>query len=94
MAEDNPVRFIRDPDVIAQPSGQSLVLFQMQSGSYFSLNECGSRIWDFCDGTRTEDQIAALVMQEYDAPAHARDDVSAMLLQLTGKGLLRSVDAG
>jgi hypothetical protein len=90
----NPVRFVRDADVIAQPSGESLVLFQMQSGRYFSLNECGARIWDGCDGTRTGPEIAELLIGEYDAPAEVREDVSTLLLQLTEKGLVKTVEPG
>jgi hypothetical protein len=82
---------VRDADVIAQPSGEWLVLFHMQSGNYFSLNESGSRIWELCDGTHTEDRIAQLLMEEYDAPPEVRDDVSALLMQLSGNGLLKTV---
>jgi PqqD family protein of HPr-rel-A system len=85
---------MRDDDVIAQSGGDSLVLFHMQSGNYFSLNECGTRIWDACDGTRTEQDIAQLLAEEYDAPAAVQDDVSALLLQLRDRGLLKLVDQG
>jgi Coenzyme PQQ synthesis protein D (PqqD) len=91
---NNSARFVRDADVIAQPSGESLVLFHMQSGRYFSLNECGARIWDGCDGTRTGAEIAELLIKEYYAPAEVRDDVSDLLLQLTEKGLVRTVESG
>ena len=92
MATDTPIRFVRDPDVIAQPSGDSLVLFQMQSGGYFSLNGCGSRIWELCDGTRSEAHIVALLTEEYDAASEVQNDVSALLTELTARGLLKTVD--
>lgn len=64
------------------------MLFQMESGRYFSLNECGCRIWGFCDGTHSADEIAGLVAEEYDSPAGVREDVFALLVELSGKGLL------
>jgi PqqD family protein of HPr-rel-A system len=93
----NSVRFVRDADVIAQPSGESLVLFHMESGRYFSLNECGARIWAGCDGTRTSAEIAQLLVEEYDTgPAvredEAREDVSALLSQLLENGLVKTVE--
>jgi hypothetical protein len=81
--------FTRDSDVIAQANADSLVLFQMRDGSYFSLNECGARIWEYCDGTKTAREIAELMAGEYDAPVESIEgDVSDLLRELAGRGLL------
>jgi hypothetical protein len=85
-------RLVRDVDVIAQPSGEVLILFHVPSGMYFWLNECGSRIWELCDGTRTEHDISEVLIDEYDAPPEVRDDVSALLVDLTRKHLLKTMD--
>jgi hypothetical protein len=61
-------RLKHNPDVIAQPSGESVVLFHMSSGRYYSLNELGARIWELCDGSRSFSEIVGLVEAEYDAP--------------------------
>jgi hypothetical protein len=79
---------VRNAGVIAQRSGDSMVLFHMESGKYFSLNECGSRIWDACDGTMSENEIAARLTAEYNTPASVYNDVSALLHRLTVNGLL------
>ena len=81
-------RPVRNAEVIAQRSGDSMVLFNMESGKYFSLNECGQRVWEACDGTRSETEIANLLIAEYDVPSHVADDVQALLNQLSAKGLL------
>jgi hypothetical protein len=83
---------LRDAGVIAQPSGELLVLFHMDSGRYFSLNECGWRIWDLCDGTRTGNEIVRQVAQEYGSPPGVGEDVSTLLGQLRERGLLQNVD--
>ena len=82
-------RPVRNADVIAQRSGDSMVLFHMESGKYFSLNECGQRIWEACDGTRSENEIADLLRAEYEAPAQVKDDVLALLQRLSSNGLLK-----
>ena len=38
------------------------------SGEYFTLDEVGGRVWELCDGTRSIDEIATIVTEEYDAP--------------------------
>ena len=88
------VRFIRTSSVIAQPNGESTVLFDMESGRYFSLNDTGSRVWSLCDGTRTSGQIADLMSEEFAvAPETLREDVSELLGELTVRGLVKTTNA-
>jgi hypothetical protein len=54
--------------VIAQRSSSDLVLFHMESGQYYSLNELGATIWELIDGRRPILEITRLVEAEYDAP--------------------------
>lgn len=60
---------MRRQDVLAQGTDDSLMLFDMESGNYFSLNEIGSRVWELSDGSRNLQQIALQLEQEYDAPS-------------------------
>ena len=83
-------RFVHTSDVIAQPSGELLILFHMESGKYFSLNESAARVWEFCDGARTAEEITRLLMEEYDAPPEAGNDVAMLLQDLARKGLLKA----
>lgn len=84
---------IQDHSVIAQPNGESTVLFHMESGRYFSLNDTGSRVWSLCDGTRTTDQILDLMADEFDAPPELlREDVSELLRELAGRGLVKTME--
>lgn len=86
-------RFIRDSSVIAQPNGESTVLFHMESGRYFSLNDTGVVVWSLCDGTKTAAQIVDLMSEEFDAaPEVLQEDVSELLKELTGRGLVEAVD--
>jgi hypothetical protein len=84
-----------NPDVIAQPSGESLVLFHMSSGKYYSLNELGARIWELCDGSRSFGEIVGLVEAEYDAPPEViLEDSRTLVAHLIEGDLLLGKSAG
>ena len=75
--------------VIAQPTGADLVLFHMETGNYYSLNELGARIWELCDGQRSIAEVADLVESEYDAPQEQiQDDCRALIAELLENSLL------
>jgi hypothetical protein len=57
----------RAEQVIAQKAANDVVLFNMEDGNYYSLNEIGGRIWDLCDGSRSVSQLVALLASEYEA---------------------------
>jgi len=53
------------------------------------LNPVGSRIWELCDGTRTLDQIAAVLTNEFEVDAaHARQSVDVFVAELAAKDLV------
>ena len=39
--------------IVKQEVSGSLLLFNMQDGQYYTLNDVGRRVWELCDGTRT-----------------------------------------
>ena len=87
---DYTQRLHHQHDVIAQPNGADLVLFDMSSGHYFSLNEMGRRIWELCDGNFTLGEVAATIGEEYDAsPEVITADVEMITALLIEKRLLR-----
>jgi coenzyme PQQ biosynthesis protein PqqD len=69
----------RNDQILAQNVGSDFLLFNMNDGNYFSLNEVGRRIWELCDGTRTIAQIVDALAAEYDAP---REQLSQDVLEL------------
>ncbi len=53
------------------------------------LNLTGSRIWELADGTRTVEQIALILSEEFAVElSHARRSVAAFVEELVGKELL------
>jgi len=78
--------------VIAQEISGTVVLLNIPSGQYYSLNEIGGRAWALCDGFRTVSEIIEVIREEYEAPDdRVRDDVLALLRELAQEHL---VDAG
>jgi hypothetical protein len=78
----------RTEQVIAQKASNELLLFNMDDGNYFSMNEIGSRIWELCDGTHSVSQLVATLATEYDAPAEVLEKDVVELLEGLQNGKL------
>lgn len=75
--------------VVAQRAKDEVVLLDLDAGTYFSLDEVGSRVWELCDGARTVTEILAMIVAEYDAPADViESDVNRLLEELEAEALL------
>lgn len=70
----------RKEQVIAQKASKDFLLFNMDDGNYYSLNEVGCRIWQLCDGTRSVAALVETLSAEYDVSADVlAQDVLDML---------------
>jgi hypothetical protein len=79
----------RQEQIIAQKRSKDVLLFNMDDGSYYALNEVGSRIWELCDGAHGVAQLVSLVAREYDAPAKIIEmDILEVLEDLRSKNLI------
>ena len=77
------------PGVIVQPVPQGVLLLDMDSGEYYSLEETGGRVWMLCDGVRTAEQVAGLLAEEFDVSVDVvREDVVEVLTDMVSAGLL------
>lgn len=75
--------------VIVQRARETLLLLDLDAGTYFSLDEVGGRVWELCDGSRTVADVVRVVTEEFDAPADViESDVVALLSDLAGERLL------
>ncbi len=79
----------RGEQVIAQKASNDLLLFNMNDGNYYSLNEIGSRIWELCDGNHSVSQLVAALATEYDASKEdLESDVTGLLESLQNGKLI------
>ena len=78
--------------IVTQQASQTLVLLDVEGGEYYSLSLVGARAWELCDGSRSVEEVTAIICQEYDAPEEdIRTDVIELLEDLTSENLLVKV---
>ena len=78
----------RRAGVVTQTAGDNLVLLDVESGLYFSLDEVGERIWSLCDD-RAVHEIVDEVCAEYDVDrATVERDVLELLRELRAESLI------
>ena len=78
----------RMEQVIAQKASNDFLLFNMDNGNYYSLNDIGGRIWELCDGNRSVSQLVAAIAAEYDAPTAVLEKDIVELLEGLEEGKL------
>ncbi|SRR6266849_663019 len=79
----------RQAQIIAQKGSEEVLLFNMDDGSYYALNEVGNRIWELCDGRHGTAEMVSTLAKEYNAPAEIIEtDVVEVLEDLRSKNLL------
>jgi len=78
----------RMDQVIAQKASNDWLLFNMNDGNYYSLNDVAGRIWQLCDGTRTVSQLVTAVAAEYDASTEILEKDIVELLEGLQNGKL------
>ena len=65
------------------------VILNLDSSEYFSLNAAGAAIWEKLGKGETPDRIHAAICEEFEVPpAKALEDISALIKELSGAGLL------
>jgi hypothetical protein len=80
---------VRNDQLLTQESSGTLVLFRLDDGQYYALDDVGIRIWGLCDGTRSVPDIVEVIRREYDAPAdQIQADVRELLDDLVREGLV------
>jgi hypothetical protein len=79
----------RHEQIIVQKGSKDVLLFNMNDGSYYALNEVGNRVWELCDGTLSVAQLVCVLAKEYNAPAEVIEtDVLELLEDLRSKNLI------
>jgi Coenzyme PQQ synthesis protein D (PqqD) len=79
----------RAEQVIAQKASSDVLLFNIEDGNYYSLNEIGGKIWELCDGKHSVAQVIALVASEYETSTEeVQKDVTDLLDNLKNGKLI------
>ena len=87
----NPNHRIEIPEgvLVRELQGES-VLLNLDSESYFGLDEVGTRMWNALATTPTTDAACEALLAEYDvAPERLRLDLDGFIAELVTAGLVR-----
>jgi hypothetical protein len=79
----------RREGAVSQTAADATIVLDTRRGTYFTLDEVGTVVWDLCDGTRTLDEIVAAVIEAYEvAPDQAETDIRELLDELAAEELV------
>ena len=84
---------VMDREVLFTSMGEDAVLLHAQRGDYYSLNKVGARLWVLTDGSKTIEELAALITEEFDiSKDQAEQDIVELAEQLEKEGLVKVVE--
>jgi hypothetical protein len=84
---------VANPDAMTSSVGIETVILHFTAGTYFGLDEVGTRIWQLVQDRRSVREIRDALLAEFDVDAERCERaVSALLASLAEHGLV-SIDA-
>lgn len=86
---DNKELKIRDDDLSWREVGDEVIVLDLRSNAYLSINQSGTALWEMLvDGTNSTTMVARLVTDFDVEEDRARTDVGEFVKMLTERGLL------
>ena len=77
------------PEAVYQTIGEEAVLINLNTGSYYSLNDTGTIFWELLDGHRTVSECARRIAAEYEVEVEIVEaDLLELAIDLKGEGLI------
>jgi hypothetical protein len=77
-------------DVVFRDLSGEAVLLNLATGSYYGLNEVGTRMWTLLAEHGSPDKVVQTLLEEYDVAESAlRSDLDALIRDLESKGVIR-----
>lgn len=78
---------------VSSDLGGEVAILDLERGTYYGLDEVGTRIWELVQEPTAVSEVQATVVEEYDVePARAERDVLALLQRLVDEGLVEVHD--
>jgi hypothetical protein len=82
--------FVNRDDVEWRDVGDELLVLELGSATYFSVNDSGIVLWNALLDGATKEELVAQLMKEFDVDdAGAKAAVDEFVDELNGRGLLR-----
>jgi hypothetical protein len=93
LPEDMMQKIRLSKDVVFRDLSGEAVILNLTTGTYFGLNEVGTRMWALLAEHGSTDKVVQTLLKEFDVEeATLRADLDALLRQLRSKGLVRTDD--
>lgn len=81
-------------DVLFRDLGDDVVLLDLRSGVYFSLDPVGARVWHLLDRAPVLREIVGSLIDEYDVTeARCAADLVRLVTEMRERGLVEVSDA-
>jgi hypothetical protein len=82
-------RVSQNPEVVSREVEGELVLLDLESATYFGLNQVGSRVWTLVSELGSLRKVCEAMEREYAVPREQLErDVLSLARELRDKGLL------
>lgn len=79
----------RRDDLVTAPVGEDLVMMDIDSGTFFTLDDIGTFVWSRLAGPTSVADLLDEIQHNYDVtPEQCEGDVLALLQQMHDRGLI------
>ena len=86
-------RVVRSSEPVSAATGDALVMFSVEKGSYYGLNDIAAAIWKRIESPVAVAALCADLEKDFDVSRdRCEADVFGFLQKLEAKGLLRVVE--
>jgi hypothetical protein len=85
MTKDKPKR---KENVIVKPKKEGGLLFDIEKGGLYELNDTGFAVWNLCDGKTSLEGMEKKLSAKYELSKKEAKKVKDYLKELSGIGLL------
>jgi hypothetical protein len=85
---------VNGPNVVHETIDDEVIIVNLNSGTYYSLEKSGAYIWNMVTTEATAGEIAAKLRQQFDAnPSEIESAVDQILSELAEEGLIVESDS-
>lgn len=86
---ETAVRYTVKPDVVARSVAGEMILLDLETGIYFTLNSVGASIWRALESGAPRDQVVDAIVDQYEVDVEtASADYDEYVDALVAEGLL------
>ena len=90
---DSETRIIANPGVASSPLGDKMALLDLETSTYFSINQVGALIWERLKTPQTQSSLVAVVRDEFEVgDADVSADIAMLLSDLLKLKLIHRAD--